>query len=248
MPSFNVADEDDQREVFTNASAWVKAANREVRMGFVRKVYSLLMVQLALTAAVAAPFQNVPREWLVTHVWILYACIPLSLALVCVMSCFQKTTRSFPWNYLLLFGFTACEGVLVGYVCANYAVTSVLACLGITVLIFGGLTVYAWTTKTDFTGLGPYLYGALISMIMFSFCMSIMRFCFGFDLTYAEMAYDILGVLLFVFYIIFDTQLIIGGEHKNQFSIDDYVFAALSLYLDIINLFLHLLRLLGQRR
>jgi len=58
------------------------------------------------------------------------------------------------------------------------------------------------------------------------------------------------GVLLFTFYIVFDTQLLIGeyGGHKVQFGIDDYVFAALNLYLDIINLFLHILSLFGERR
>jgi len=62
------------------------------------------------------------------------------------------------------------------------------------------------------------------------------------------MLYDFLGVLLFTFFIVFDTQMIIGGNHKVQFSIDDYCFAALNLYLDIINLFLHILALLGDRK
>lgn len=45
-----------------------------------------------------------------------------------------------------------------------------------------------------------------------------------------------------------DTQLIIGGKHaKFQFSVDDYVFAALNLYLDIINLFLFILQIINNR-
>ena len=47
----------------------------------------------------------------------------------------------------------------------------------------------------------------------------------------------------------YDTQLIVGGAHKkHQFGVDDYVFAALNIYLDIINLFLLLLQLLQDRR
>lgn len=63
--------------------------------------------------------------------------------------------------------------------------------------------------------------------------------------------YDIVGILVFVVYIIYDTQLIMGemgGHKKHQFSVDDYAFAALNLYLDLINLFLHLLHLLGKKR
>lgn len=240
---------ENQREVFTDGSAWVKDANREVRMGFIRKVYGLLMVQLLLTVAMAVPFQTVSVDWLNQHVWMLYSCSVLSLVLVCAMSCFQRLTRSFPTNYLLLFSFTACEGVLIGFVSAAYTVQSVLICLGITVLIFGGLTVYAWTTKRDFTGCGPYLYGVLISLILFSICMGVLRFA-GLNLQHgiAEMGINILCILLFVVYIIFDTQLIIGGGHKHEFAIDDYVFATMSLYLDVVNLFLHLLQLFGQRR
>jgi FtsH-binding integral membrane protein len=56
------------------------------------------------------------------------------------------------------------------------------------------------------------------------------------------------GCLLFSFYLVYDTQLILGGQHKKyQFSVDDYVFAALNLYLDIINLFIFILQILGSR-
>lgn len=51
------------------------------------------------------------------------------------------------------------------------------------------------------------------------------------------------------FYLVYDTQLIIGGQHKRmQFDMDDYVLAALSIYLDIINLFILILRLLNDSR
>ncbi|PNH10289.1 Protein lifeguard 1 [Tetrabaena socialis] len=56
-----------------------------------------------------------------------------------------------------------------------------------------------------------------------------------------------LGVLLFSLYLVFDIQLLMGG-HKYALSPDEYVFASLNLYLDIINIFLYLLQLLGERR
>jgi FtsH-binding integral membrane protein len=48
-------------------------------------------------------------------------------------------------------------------------------------------------------------------------------------------------------YIIYDTQLIIGKK-ANKFSIDDYVFAAMCIYIDIVRLFLYILRIMGGRR
>lgn len=50
-------------------------------------------------------------------------------------------------------------------------------------------------------------------------------------------------------YIVYDTQLIVGGAHKkHEFGVDDYVFAALNLYLDIINLFIFILSIINDRR
>merc|ERR1719414_198948 len=109
------------------------------------------------------------------------------------------------------------------------------------------MTAYACTTKTDFTGCGPYLYGALMVLIFFGFAISMLSL-FGVQIQWMTMLYNLAGVVIFTFYIVYDTQLILGGNHKVQFSIDDYCFAALSLYLDIINLFLSLLSLVGSRK
>ena len=59
-----------------------------------------------------------------------------------------------------------------------------------------------------------------------------------------------LSVQIFSMYLVYDTQIIVGGEHKSyQFDMDDYVLAALVIYLDIINLFILLMQLLqGGRR
>lgn len=61
-----------------------------------------------------------------------------------------------------------------------------------------------------------------------------------------RMVYACLGALLFSFYLVFDTQLMVGGNHKVAYAPEEYVFAALSLYLDIGNLFLYLLRIIGE--
>ena len=53
------------------------------------------------------------------------------------------------------------------------------------------------------------------------------------------------GALIFSMYIVYDTQLMMGGKHKYSLSPEEYIFASLSLYLDIINLFLYLLSIFG---
>eukprot|EP00811_Abedinium_folium_P004371 NODE_14024_length_1133_cov_3.738569.p2 GENE.NODE_14024_length_1133_cov_3.738569~~NODE_14024_length_1133_cov_3.738569.p2 ORF type:complete len:243 (+),score=62.15 NODE_14024_length_1133_cov_3.738569:90-818(+) len=227
----------------------VQDATLEVRKGFVQKVYSILTVQLVLTVAIATPFQFMDVQGLEDNVWLLYVSTALLIACMCSMLCCAKAMRQFPTNYLLLLGITASMGVLVGYSSAQYTWQSVLLAVAITVVIFAAMTVYAWTTKTDFTGFGPYIFAAVMVLSVFGLVLTIMALC-GVYVPWLVALYDVLGVLLFTFYIVFDTQLILGawGGHKNQFGIDDYAFASLSLYLDIINLFLHLLSLFGKRR
>jgi len=239
---------DSERQSLTGSNPWVKHAAREVRVGFVRKVYGILTLQLILTTLIAAPIQRLGHTWVRTHQWMMAVSLVMTLITICAMSCCHDLTKKFPTNYLLLFTFTFFEGILVGFVSAGYTGGSVLMCAGITALIFVGMTVYAWTSKTDFTGMGPYLFGALLAFFAFGFVMSIMSW-FGVYIPLMHKVYSGLGVLLFTFYIIYDTQLIMGemGGHANSFGIDDYVFASLTLYLDIINLFLHLLSLFGDR-
>jgi FtsH-binding integral membrane protein len=64
-----------------------------------------------------------------------------------------------------------------------------------------------------------------------------------------DTAFSGMGVLLFSFYLVFDVQLILGGKHSRfKFGVDDYVFAALAVYLDIVNLFIRILHLLSKKR
>jgi len=55
-------------------------------------------------------------------------------------------------------------------------------------------------------------------------------------------------VLIIVQYLVVDTQLMVGGHHKYSLSPEEYIFAALNLYLDIINLFMFILSIVGAAR
>lgn len=64
---------------------------------------------------------------------------------------------------------------------------------------------------------------------------------------YNEMLYSLAGATLFSFYLAYHTRLIVAGKHaKYQLSEKDHVFGAMTLYNDIINLFIYILRLIGE--
>lgn len=64
----------------------------------------------------------------------------------------------------------------------------------------------------------------------------------------AIIMYGSAGALIFSLYIVYDTQLMMGGNHKYSLSPEEYIFAALNLYLDIINLFLYILTIIGAAK
>lgn len=63
-----------------------------------------------------------------------------------------------------------------------------------------------------------------------------------------RVVYAWIGAFIFSAYIVIDTQSIIGGKHKLKFTADDYIAAALNVYLDVINLFLFILRIVGSKK
>jgi hypothetical protein len=219
----------------------------EIRAGFIQKVYSILTAQLVLTALIAYPFVTDPAcKQFVRHYGfpLVIGVTVLNILFLCFMICpcgCEKNMRTFPTNYLLLGGFTITEGVLVGVVCSFYAVHSVLFAVFATALLVGGLTVFAFCTDTDFTGMGPYLFMGCMCLCVFGF------FLMFFPFPFAHKIYCCIGIFLFSMYLVYDTQLIMGGDHECSIGIDDYVFAALQLYIDIVQLFLYILQLFGDR-
>lgn len=239
----------DNGEQFVKGSP-ISKAMADVRRGFVRKVYSILSFQLLLTVAIATPFYlYCDATWIKHNMGIYYAALSLTLVLIFGMSCCcQQCARQYPTNYLMLFGFTAAESVTIGFVITLYTVNSVLLAVATTAFVFFGLTLYACFTKTDFTGCGPYMVGLGLCLLGFSLMIGIWSM-FAPVPPALHLLYSCVGALLFSMYIVYDTQLIVGGEHKaHEFTVDDYCFAALHLYLDVIGLFLNLLSMLGERK
>mmetsp|Transcript_55848 Transcript_55848/g.130699 ORF Transcript_55848/g.130699 Transcript_55848/m.130699 type:complete len:240 (-) Transcript_55848:76-795(-) len=226
-----------------------KNVAKEVRLGFVRKVYGILTTQLLITVAVAAPIAIAGPPFVQKFGWLMWLGLALYMAMACVSICCREVMRKFPQNYVVLGALTIGLSLVVGCVSAMYTWQSVLLAAGLTSIVFLGLTIFAWTTDADFTGMGPYLFCFAMALMVFGLTVSILSMC-GVKVSWLIIVYDILGVLLFSCFIVYDTQMILGehGGHKQQFCVDDYCMAAIQLYLDIINMFLLLLELLGSRR
>eukprot|EP00803_Ostreobium_quekettii_P000878 evm.model.scf_713.2 EVM.evm.TU.scf_713.2 scf_713:32155-34696(+) len=215
-----------------------------VRNGFIRKVFGILAAQLLLTSAIAAPFflSDTLRTYIHTHLWPLYLALGVSFAVLVPLICIRDLARRYPINYILLFAFTAAEGYLVGTISSTYNVQAVVLAFFLTAGVTVGLSLFAMQTKYDITMLGGVLYSALWILLL---CSLIMIFIPG--VRVLQTVYAGLGALLFSAYLVYDVQLIAGGR-QLEIGLDDYVPAALNIYLDVINIFLYILQLVGDSR
>jgi len=213
-----------------------------VRLGFMRKVYGILMFQLILTGAIIGFFMGVKqlRDYTKENVWICLTAAGMTIILMLIMVCFESARRKSPLNFIFLAIFTAFEGVMLGATCVYYDASAVLISVGICAAVTLALTIFAMQTTIDFTAWR----GALFALLMILLVAGIMLMILPAN-RYVMIGYGAAGALIFSLYIIYDTQMMMGGEHKYSISPEEYIFASLTLYLDIINLFLYILRIVS---
>ncbi|KAI0085108.1 UPF0005-domain-containing protein [Irpex rosettiformis] len=206
----------------------------EIRNAFVRKVYTILFCQILATCIVAGGISQSENAifWVQTHTWSFY--VPLFGTLINLGLLYWKR-HAHPLNLVLLSTFTLMEAFTLGVMVAFFNNVIVLQALLITLGVFIGLTLFTFQSKYDFTGLGPWLFGGLVALVMTSFVGIFLPFSRTFDLVVA-----IGGTLLFSGYVVYDTYVI-----TKKLSPDEYITGAISLYLDFINLFIKTLRILN---
>jgi len=215
----------------------VAEATLDIRMQFVRKVYAILTVQILLTAAASAiSFVSTGyKNWIQSNQWMLWVSLFGSIGFMLLT--FWKR-KSYPTNLVFLGVFTALEAYTVSVITSFYDTKIVLEALIFTLGIFVALTLFACQSKYDFTSWQPYLFGGLWVLIIFGFMSSFFPYS-----SKVELGYGVISALIFSGYILVDTQLVMRHYH-----VEEEIAAAISLYLDIINLFLSILRILNSQQ
>jgi modulator of FtsH protease len=198
-----------------------------------RNTYMLLSMTLLFSAAMAAVSMAINAPYM--GFWPLL----LSLALLFVISKFQNSA----WGIVLVFAFTGILGFSLGPVIGYYMQASggsetVMTAIGLTGLIFLSLSGYTLTTQKDFSFMRGFLFTGMMVVIGAMLVMFVGSF-FGFYISGLHLALSAAIVILMSGFILFDTSRIIHGGETN------YIMATVSLYLDIYNLFISLLHLIG---
>jgi len=219
--------------------------DKAIRRGFIRKVYGILCCQLVVTAAIIALFMFVAdvKFYVLRNQWVHFTAMGVMLICLLSLACCESVRRKSPTNFIFLGIFTICEGIMLGTITVFYDVDAVMIAVGITCGVTFALTMFAFQTKWDFTTCGGGLCAILVIFVIAGIIMAFLP-----QTKWTMIGYGSAGALIFSLYLVYDTQLMMGGAHKYSLSPEEYVFASLNLYLDIINLFMYILMIVGASK
>lgn len=143
---------------------------------------------------------------------------------------------------LLFVLYAALNGITMSVIFAVYTAESVASTFVITAATFGAMSAYGYLTRRDLTGWGSFLFMGLIGVVIASLVNIFTRS------SAASWVISAVGVIVFTGLTAYDTQKIKAMAATGAEGRKPAILGALTLYLDFINLFLMLLRLLGNRR
>lgn len=212
---------------------------------FMQRVFGLMGLGLGLTALVAYFVASTPSIYmplLTTNLkWVLFFAtigIPLTLGMG-INRLSTGTASALFWVYAALMGASLSSILLL------YTGESVARVFLITSCLFGGMSLYGYTTQKDLTSWGSFLFMGLMGLVLATIVNAFV------GSSAFQMALSVIAVLVFTGLTAYDVQIIrrfyhtgMGADAASRASI----LGALRLYLDFINIFVALMRLMGDRR
>ncbi len=218
-----------------------------VEVSFMPKVYIWMTAGLLLTAL--ASVITLSSETLLNLIFsnklVFYGLVIAELGLVVALSAAINKISAYTATLMFLF-YSALSGVTFASIFLVYTSSSIASAFFVASGTFGAMSVYGFVTKRDLSGWGSFLFMGLIGIII----ASVVNLFLQSPVIHYVTSY--IGVLVFVGLTAYDTQKIkrlgeagfADGETRHKAAI----IGALHLYLDFINLFLMLLRVMGNRR
>ena len=232
---------DDSRAVFAGSS--VRTAERV--SAFLTKVYGWMCIGLGITAVVAFLVAGSPAlvRSLVTNQLVFFALVLVELGLVFFLS--ARVQSLTPATAAGLFvAYSALNGVTLSMILLAYTGASVATTFVVTSGMFGALAFFGTTTSRSLAGAGQFFFMGLIGLVLASI-VGMFWHSDGF-----QFVLSFIGVIVFTGLAAYDAQRLKAMALTTpEGQLGSYaIVGALTLYLDFINIFLFLLRLIGSRR
>ncbi len=221
-------------------------ANSQVLSSFMSRVYGWMMFGLLVTGAVAYHVGN--NQELVTRIFsnnaFLICLIVVQFGSVIFLSAMINRISAATAGITFIM-YSAITGLTFSVFFAVYTKASLASAFGTTAIGFGGLSFLGYVTKKDLGPIGSFCYMALFGLIGF---MLLSYFFPSLNSNSMQMGVSVIGLLIFAGLTAYDTQKIKELANQGMYSNQLAILGALNLYLDFINMFLFMLRLMGDRK
>ena len=211
---------------------------------YMTRTYRWMASGLLITFAMAYITATTPLIYLVDSLYLVLTIA--ELALVFVLSS-RVQNMSVDAARATFFGYALLNGMVLSYYFIVFSVGTLVMAFLATAVYFGLMAVYGTTTHKDLTGWGPRLIMGLVALIVTSLIGMLFGFGFGSSVLYCG-----IGLVLFMLLTAYDTQKLqqmyayYAGD--PELAEKASIYGALTLYLDFINIFLYVVRLLGNNR
>lgn len=232
---------------FMNNTGAVDASfSTEATRRFLLNVYNWMAMGLALTGVIAYGIANSTFVYAIMENPILY--FGLFIAQLGVVLALSFAINKMPSGVAIgaFFLYAALTGVTFSVLFLLYTGASIASTFFICAGMFASVSVYGYFTKKDLAKMGTYLFMALIGLIIASVVNIFLKS------STMNLIISYVGVLIFVGLTAYDTQKIKKMSQSTDINSEQgkkgAVMGALALYLDFINMFLFLLRILGDRK
>lgn len=243
--------EKDLASIIREQESGINARERERYMPaafsvLMRKVYVWMTLALVITGFTAYYVAHSTSfvYTLMSSSGLMWGLIIAELALVIGLSA-AIHKLSLTVATLMFVVYSIINGLTLSFIFYAYTESSIAQVFFITAGTFGAMALIGYTTKTDLTSLGKYLFMGLIGIII----ATLVNLFFNNDMVTTIVSY--LGVLIFVGLTAYDSQKIkkmcMSFEYADTNAQKMALLGALTLYLDFINLFIYLLRIFGRR-
>ncbi|CAJ0590938.1 unnamed protein product [Cylicocyclus nassatus] len=223
----------------------IEFSDESIRSRFVSKVFGLVTIMFIIVAVTCAMPFIFPTfmDWTQQNkIFMIVACCVYAVMAI-VLACCTSVRRSFPLNIIVLGIFTLASGCMTMAVTATYNVQSVLLAFCITTGVSAAIAIFAITTKRDITScLGI---ACILGVTLFFFGLVAAIASIFFHVKFLYTVYAALGALLAMLYLAIDIQMVMGGK-RYEISPEEYIFAAMQIFLDILNIFMFILQLFKE--
>ena len=210
---------------------------------FLRKVFMQMFLGLLITGGVS--WYVVQSQPLISFVANYMTFIIVAELLLVLGINFGINKISSGTAKILFVAYSAMNGLVLSVVMLIYNPYSIIYVLGVTSLIFVGMTIYGLKTKEDLSSYDGFFKGGLIALVIVSLLNLFLK------ISILGWFISVCAVVLFTALIAYDINRIVKIFQSNDLTEEDYnkfsTIGALMLYLDFVNLFLNLLRLFGKR-